>query len=386
MRLFIPSTAIVAAGFVGQSAAIRTVPSSPCASLCGDVTSTTNSEILCTQADLNTTKGQVFSKCISCQMTSTAMDPKTGDTDLKWVLYNLRYAMSSCMWGFPGNSSVQNTPCLTSRACEPFQGNLQYQGLSPNITTYDYCPNTLPSEVIINRCKDCIRQGDQTYLSNYFITILAGCAIQNGAPLPLHKDLFSGDYVNPLDFRSHADSEATSNSPTMSLGTRIGIAIAGICVLLALIGITIVCCGKRRRRTRIAERQRGAEGYTGFGSTNRVLPAPRVTTKWESNMSGVQEESPMSANAYLNDKNGFSPYSSQYNSPVSARDAVAPQQWEWPQQQGYEMKKVASVVTPVDKEQEDQRLHKEWAMEAATRGFTVSSSMGMPPPPPRARQ
>ncbi|ELR06006.1 hypothetical protein VC83_06886 [Pseudogymnoascus destructans] len=214
MRLFIPSTAIVAAGFVGQSAAIRTVPSSPCASLCGDVTSTTNSEILCTQADLNTAKGQVFSKCISCQMASTAMDPKTGDTDLKWVLYNLRYAMSSCMWGFPGNSSVQNTPCLTSRACEPFQGNLQYQGLSPNITTYDYCPNTLPSEVIINRCKDCIRQGDQTYLSNYFITILAGCAIQSGAPLPLHKDLFSGDYVNPLDFRSHADSEPTSNSPT----------------------------------------------------------------------------------------------------------------------------------------------------------------------------
>jgi hypothetical protein len=172
----------------------------------------------------------------------------------------------------------------------------------------------------------------------------------------------------------------------MSLGARIGIAIAGICVLLALIGTTIVCCGKRRRRAKLAERQRRAEEYTGFGSTNRVLPAPRVTTKWESNMSGVHEESPMSANAYLNDKNGFSPYSSQYNSPVSARDAVAPQQWEWPQQHGYEMEKVSTVVTPVDKEQEDQRLHQEWAMEAATRGFTVSSSMGMPPPPPRARQ
>lgn len=64
-------------------------------------------------------------------MTSTAMDSKTGDTDLKWVLCkapittsvnasvltcdfedNLRYAMSSCMWGFPGNSSVQNTVSL----------------------------------------------------------------------------------------------------------------------------------------------------------------------------------------------------------------------------------------------------------------------------------
>lgn len=183
---------------------------------------------------------------------------------------------------------------------------------------------------------------------------------------------------------SAGNSKSTSNSPVMSLGTRIGIAIAGICVLLALIGTTIVCCGKRRRRARLAERQRRAEEYTGFGSTNRVLPAPRLTTKWESNMSDVREESPMSANAYLNDKNGFSPYSSQYNSPISARDAMAPQQWEWPQQQGYEMEKVRSAGTPVDKEQEDQRLHQEWAMEAATRGFTVSPTM--PPPPPRVRQ
>ena len=151
----------------------------------------------------------------------------------------------------------------------------------------------------------------------------------------------------------------------MSLGTRIGIAIGGLCVLLAAIGFTIVCCGKRRRRAKIAERQRRAEEYTGFGSMNRVLPAPRVTTKWESNMSEVQEESPMSANAYLNDKHGFSPYSSQYNSPVSARDAVAPQQWEWPQQQGYEMEKVRSVGTPVDKEAEDQRLHQEWEIRRA---------------------
>ncbi|OBT67162.1 hypothetical protein VE03_02681 [Pseudogymnoascus sp. 23342-1-I1] len=385
MRLLIPSTAIVAAGFVGQGAAIRAVPSSPCASLCGDVTSTTGSDILCTSEDLSSNKGQVFSKCISCQVTSTAIDSKTGDTDLKWMLYNLRYAMSSCMWGFPGNSSVQNTPCLTSRACEPFQGGLQYNGLSPNVSTYDYCPSMPIADPAVGRCSKCIQQGDQTYLANYFTTIIGGCEVQNSAPINLDKSLFGTDYVTILKDGTSADTtEPTSNSPIMGLGTRIGIAIAGICVLLAVIGTTIVCCGKRRRRARLAERQRRAEEYTGFGSTNRVMPAPRLTTKWESDMSGVQEESPMSANAYLNDKNGFSPYSSQYNSPISARDAIAPQQWEWPQQHGYEMEKVRSAGTPVDKEQEDQRLHQEWAMEAATRGFTVSAMM--PPPPPRARQ
>ncbi|KFY25820.1 hypothetical protein V493_04420 [Pseudogymnoascus sp. VKM F-4281 (FW-2241)] len=330
MRLLIPSTAILAAGFVGQSAAIRAVPSSPCAPLCGDVTSTTGSDILCTAADLRTNKGQ---------------------------------------------------PCLTSRACEPFQGNLQYKGLSPNISTYDYCPN-LPFEAE-KRCRDCIQQGDQTYLSNYMATIIGGCAVQNSAPIHLDHTLFGADYVQVTDGTS---SKSTSGSPAMSLGTRIGIAIGGICFLLALIGITIVCCGRRRRRAKIAERQRRAEEYTGFGSVNRVLPAPRVTTKWESDMSGVMEESPMSANAYLNDKHGFSPYSSQYNSPISARDVVAPQQWEWPQQPGFEMDRVRTAGTPVDKEQEDQRLHQEWAMEAATRGFTVSPMMPPPPPPPRAKQ
>ncbi|KFX87823.1 hypothetical protein V490_07995, partial [Pseudogymnoascus sp. VKM F-3557] len=268
MRLIIPSTVIVAAGFVGQSDAIRSVPSSPCASLCGDVTSTTGSDILCKEADLHTAKGQTFSKCISCQMTSKAIDPSTGDTDLKWVLYNLRYAMSSCMWGFPGNSSVENTPCLTSRACEPFEGNLQYQGLSPNISTYDYCSNMPPSDAV-QRCNSCIRQGDQTYLSNYFTTILAGCAFQNGSPIPLDRTIFGPDYVTLSDGTNDDDSKSTSNSPVMSLGTRIGIAIGGLCVLIAAIGITIVCCGKRRRRARIAERQRRAEEYTGFGSTNR---------------------------------------------------------------------------------------------------------------------
>lgn len=198
------------------------------------------------------------------------------------------------------------------------------------------------------------------------------------------------------------DPSAPSSNPTsvMSLGTRIGIAIGGICVLIALIGITIVCCGKHRRRARLAARQRRSVEYNGFGS-GRVLPAPRVTTKWDSDMKGLQEESPMTANTYLNESKGFSPYSSKYSSPVSARDALAPGQWEWPlpsansvkhlarSNEGFVMEKIrgggSTVVTPVDKEQADQMLHQEWAMEAASRGFTVAPTLSLPYPP-RAKQ
>lgn len=333
-------------------------------------------------------------------MNSTAMDPVTGDTDLKWVLYNLRYAMSSCLFGFPGNTSVQSTPCITSRACGPFQSNFAYNDLSPNITTYDYCVG-LPAADATGRCNSCIRQGEDTFLPNYFTTILAGCANQQGMHMNLDGSLFGTDYVNVTYGFNLVNSPTSSTPTTMNLGTRIGIAIGSICALLALIGITIVCCGKRRRRARLAERARRAEEYNDFGSMQRVLPTPRVTTKWATDMSTVQDESPMTANTYLNDKHGFSPYSSRYNSPVSAREVPQPQQWEWPMQsansvknlaqgqQGYEMEKVrggASVVTPVDKEQEDQRLHEEWAMEAAARGFTVAPVMGLPPPPPIARR
>jgi hypothetical protein len=299
---------------------------------------------------------------------------------------------------------------------------MEFKGLSPNITTYDYCAN-MPAPDAITRCSNCIRQGDKTYLSNCkpivsndrdtnanhapdFTTILAGCADQSGSAVTLDGSLFGADHVNvTYDATSDVSNPASSsNSGVMSLGTRIGIAIGGICTLLALIGITIVCCGKRRRRAKLAERQRRSAEYNGFGSGQRVLPAPRVTTKWESDMGGLQEESPMTANTYLNDKHGFSPYSSRYNSPISARDVPAPHQWEWPLpsansvknlaaaggQQGFEMEKVRSggnnVVTPIDKEQEDQRLHQEWAMEAAARGFTVAPKQEMLPPPPRARQ
>lgn len=84
MHLLTLSTSFAVLAGVGQ--AIRTVPSSPCAAKCGDITNTTSSEIVCKDADYGTATGQVFAECITCQLGSNATDSSSGDSDLKWLL------------------------------------------------------------------------------------------------------------------------------------------------------------------------------------------------------------------------------------------------------------------------------------------------------------
>lgn len=84
MHILSLSTSFVA--LAGISQALRTVPSSPCADRCGDITNTTSSEIVCKDIDYNTPTGRLFEECITCQLGSNATDPSTGDSDLKWLL------------------------------------------------------------------------------------------------------------------------------------------------------------------------------------------------------------------------------------------------------------------------------------------------------------
>jgi hypothetical protein len=73
--------------FTTPGTAIRAVPSQQCAAACGDVTQTTSSDIVCSDADFqNTPKGQAMQNCLSCQQNSTANDPNTGESDLRWLM------------------------------------------------------------------------------------------------------------------------------------------------------------------------------------------------------------------------------------------------------------------------------------------------------------
>jgi hypothetical protein len=91
-------------------------PASPqCADTCGNIlTSTRGSEMTCDDADYaSSTYGATFKACISCELNSTYYNPPKKTSDLQWAIYNLRYALSWCLFGADNNTNTANTPCLT---------------------------------------------------------------------------------------------------------------------------------------------------------------------------------------------------------------------------------------------------------------------------------
>lgn len=87
MFVLVLSFVLLLLTFSSPSIALRAVPSGHCAAVCGDVTTTKGTDIVCVDQDYgNTPKGLAFEACISCQMNSTAVDTTTGETDLQWML------------------------------------------------------------------------------------------------------------------------------------------------------------------------------------------------------------------------------------------------------------------------------------------------------------
>jgi hypothetical protein len=107
--------------------------------------------------------------------------------DLKLMLRtdNIRYVMSSCLWGYPDNTTVISTvcdpmnvryylhtkrsqPCTTSPACGLYQNYVEFDSLATNASTYDYCSgfDNAPSQQQ-PRCLSCLQQlNDDFFLSN----------------------------------------------------------------------------------------------------------------------------------------------------------------------------------------------------------------------------
>jgi len=104
---------------------------------------------------------------------------------------------------------------------------------------------------------------------------------------------------------------------------------------LAVAGFLVVWCGKRRRQAKLAKRASRQQGWTkpGLDSDGPVVNVPQqLYTKWNGLGGTTRDNSPSTAGGYGNDKHSFSPYSSQYSSPISTRDVVALKEaWDWKQ-------------------------------------------------------
>lgn len=318
--------------------ALLVVPTSPqCADLCGNtLDSTSGYEISCSDsAYAGSTYGADFESCVSCEIASTYYDNTTQTSDLQWALYNLRYALSWCLFGFDNNTQVADTPCLTSLSCGPLQSAFEYDSLDQNASLYGYCP--FMNSVSVPKCSQCLAElGNEHYLSNFVTALEAACVQQpaDGATISIQGSLFSSTSVNITTPSATPISTYTASTGGFTLGAKIGIVVAGIVVILVISGCCIIWRGKRRRRRVLAEKAK-ANGY-------EWQPKHGATSNSPKEQSGGYFDSPQSqrpfANAWGHDDNSpasavekayFSPYSSQYTSPVSAHDRLVQAQ-EWP--------------------------------------------------------
>jgi hypothetical protein len=329
----------IAVTFSVAAQALVVNPNSPCADLCGNsLGSTSGSEITCDDASYaSSTYGAAFKSCISCELSSTYFDPTTKISDLQYGLYNLRFALSWCLFGWDNNTQIANTPCLTSFSCGPIQSAFEYDSLNQNASSYSYCP--LMNSVSVPKCSACLSEmNNENYLSNFVTVLEAACQQQPvpGGTLSVQGSVFSETIVNITTATPSASSSAVYQAGANGLtrGAIIGIVIGGLVFLVTVAGFCVVWQGKRRRRRILAEKAR-ASGYEWQAKHGAIGNSPQehsgpffdspLSQRPFANAWGDHEASPVSANV---EKAYFSPYSSQYTSPVSANDRpMHPQEW-----------------------------------------------------------
>lgn len=134
---------------------------------------------------------------------------------------------------------------------------------------------------------------------------------------------------------SQASATATASSGggisgPLSVGGIVGVVIGGVVGVLAVLGCCVVIFGRRKRRAFLRareEQQKHWPAQYGVGPEMYETPvSQRPLRNWD--------ESPVSAATDHTYPQYFSPYNSNYSSPVSAADAIANHNMHWPTHQG----------------------------------------------------
>ncbi|RDA93428.1 hypothetical protein CP533_2617 [Ophiocordyceps camponoti-saundersi (nom. inval.)] len=296
------------------SRAVLVAPGSPCSTGCGNVLESTSADdVVCdTGAYTSSAVGQLFQGCVECEMGSGY--GRGDETDVKSMLYNLRYALSYCLFGYPGNSQLGSTPCITSKACGPFREATLYGNLSTRYKGYDYCerwPISKGGDVDYKACAECLQAAENPYLANFVVALEAGCEQKPvpGVGLGTTGNIFSHDPVSVT-----APSPTATLNPawfdhgSLGLGGKVGIAVGCLAFVLILAGCAVVVNGRRRRRDYL--RRLEARYGPSSSKTGEKEPASAGGRAWDDTPSSQQPLRPW-------DDRHLSPCSTQYNSPVS---------------------------------------------------------------------
>jgi hypothetical protein len=209
--------------------------------------------------------------------------------------------------------------------------------MTTSVGAYDYCQNW--EQDMVPKCSPCLLALQDGVYTNNYMTILEAACEQKPAPgstVSIDGDPFSTTPIVIVPPEVTYASVPTPDYGSISLGARVGIAFGGLAFLLAVAGFCIVCNGKRRRRAflRELERRHGAGGYphpkTWYGGSGSVGPDMFETPVSQRPLHGWDTESPVSAHTDGTFPRYFSPYSSQYNSPITGPEGPNPSTGHWP--------------------------------------------------------
>jgi len=162
--------------FTQVASALQVTPGSPCAALClendadpfDSAASTTNAtDIVCKDDDYSSNEeGIKFKQCLECMQKSQKQNET--ETDVGWFIYNLRFALGTCLYGFGDEDKVISSPCVINWACQPLKDALT-SGLDDEDASWNYCEagNNALSSKNMESCVSCLASSEtETYLSN----------------------------------------------------------------------------------------------------------------------------------------------------------------------------------------------------------------------------
>lgn len=232
------------------------------------------------------------------------------------------------------------------RACGALQDAFQYGNLSTStdIGAYDYCENWSES-TLVTGCINCLRSSSQSFMANMVAMLQVGCDQKPaaGSTISVDGSIFSTTLMNETTPTATSTWSGIYNHGPLSLGAEVGIAIGGLCFILAVAGFCVVCNGRRRRRAflhKLEMRHKDAgwphptTGPQASGVTGGMIHRGADMNETPLSQKPLRgwDDSPLSATASEpNYARYFSPYSSQFNSPVTASDTPGFMHQHWPQ-------------------------------------------------------
>ncbi|KAL4922489.1 hypothetical protein BDW62DRAFT_53797 [Aspergillus aurantiobrunneus] len=237
--------------FAQLACGLRTTPGSPCEGTCSPSNDTVPSEIVCLDREYSSTDvGRKFRDCVSCQLESTFVDESSRQSDVEWGLFNLRFAFSSCVYGYPEVVSDVSNPCPV--ACEDLETPIEYEVENPSPEYLEtWCDTASFSDIEITDCGVCYNltsdSTSQIYMANFLESLRYNCHFRTPTEeeFPITPSRIFSESILPS---STADLISGSDDSNNNLALIIAMPILGFVIFLCLLALGCFFFIRSRRK------------------------------------------------------------------------------------------------------------------------------------------